>query len=103
MCLAHLLMTIFSFTTSINISVLHFGQYRGNLISTVSSYTFVLVLLPQVGQRTHKEGFSLSLKNNHLRIVLFCLDIVSLISIILCLCVPKFIILAVFIGHQHIM
>ena len=52
---AHLLITIFNFTTSIRTSFLHFGQYSGNWISTVSSYTFVLVFPPQIGQCTHKE------------------------------------------------
>ena len=41
--LAHLLMTIFSFTTSILISFLHLGQNKGNFTRTVSAYTFVRV------------------------------------------------------------
>ena len=47
MCRAHLLNTIFNFTTSIRISFLHLGQYSGNFTRTVSSYTFVLVFPPQ--------------------------------------------------------
>lgn len=39
--LAQLLTTIFSFATLIRVSFLHLGQYRGNLTSTVSWYTFV--------------------------------------------------------------
>ena len=57
LCRAHLLSTIFNFTTSIRNSFLHFGQYSGNFTRTVSSYTFVLVLPPQVGQRIHKDSF----------------------------------------------
>lgn len=57
---AHLLSTIFNFTMSIRISFLHLGQYSGNFTSTVSSYTFVLVFPPQIGQCTHKEHFWLS-------------------------------------------
>lgn len=53
--LAHLLTTIFSFTTSMQVSFLHLGQNSGNLISTVSAYTFVRVLLPQIGQGIHRE------------------------------------------------
>lgn len=48
--LAHLLVTIFSFTTSIKTSRLHLGQNKGNFIKIVFSYTFVLVLAPQTGQ-----------------------------------------------------
>jgi len=55
--LAYLLNTILNCTTSIRISFLHFGQYKGNFTKTVSSYTFVLVLLPQIGQQTHREQF----------------------------------------------
>lgn len=58
-CLAHLLNTIFNFTTSILISFLHFGQYKGNFTRTVSSYTFVLVFPPQIGQCTQREFFRL--------------------------------------------
>lgn len=55
LCLAYLLTTIFSFTTSMQVSVPYFGQNSGNLINMVSSYTFVQVLLPQIKQGTHKE------------------------------------------------
>lgn len=54
--LAHLLGTIFSCTTSINISFLHFGQNSGNLIRTVLTYTLVLVLAPQAGQWIQKDS-----------------------------------------------
>ena len=50
LCLAHLLITIFSCTTSTNVSFLHLGQYSGNFMRTVSSYTFVRVFPPQFGQ-----------------------------------------------------
>ena len=53
---AHLLVTIFSFTTSMRISFLHLGQKSGKFTKTVSSYTLVLVLPPQIGQRIHKES-----------------------------------------------
>ncbi len=56
--LAHLLTTIFSFTTSMQVSFLHLGQNSGNLISTVSAYTFVRVLLRQIGQGIHRESFA---------------------------------------------
>ena len=59
-CLAHLLNTIFSCTTSIRISFLHFGQYSGNFTRTVSSYTLVRVFPPQTGQWIHREFFRLS-------------------------------------------
>ena len=59
-CLAHLLNTIFSCITSIFISFLHFGQYSGNFTRTVSSYTFVLVFPPQIGQWIQREFFRLS-------------------------------------------
>ena len=36
------------------------SKYIGNWISTVSSYTFVLVFPPQIGQCTHKEPSWLS-------------------------------------------
>jgi len=39
--------------TSILISFLHSQQYSGKFTSTVSSYTFVFVLLPQIGQCIH--------------------------------------------------
>ena len=32
------------------VSCLHFGQYRGKLVTTVSLYIFILVLLRQIGQ-----------------------------------------------------
>ena len=48
-----LLKTIFNWTTSILVSRLHFRQYSGNLTRTVSGYTLILVLLPQIGQGTH--------------------------------------------------
>ena len=57
---AHLLITIFSCTTSTRISFLHLGQYKGNLTSTVSAYTFVLVFPPQIGQCIHRDSFRLS-------------------------------------------
>lgn len=56
--LAHLLTTIFSFTTLMGVSFLHFGQKRGKLIITVSSYTRVRVLLLQIGHGIHKEDNS---------------------------------------------
>ena len=59
-CLAHLLNTIFSCITSIFISFLHFGQYSGNFTRTVSSYTFVLVFSPQIGQWIQREFFRLA-------------------------------------------
>ena len=59
-CLAHLLNTIFSCITSIFISFLHFGQYSGNFTRTVSSYTFVLVFPPQIGQWIQREFFRLA-------------------------------------------
>ena len=49
-------------------SFLHFGQNSGKLSRTVSSYTFVRVLLLQVGQRIHRESFvvfSILPQNNH--------------------------------------
>lgn len=60
LCLAHLLTTIFNCTTSTNVSFLHFGQYNGNFIRTVSLYTFVLVFPPQIGQRIQSESFIIS-------------------------------------------
>ena len=48
--LAHLLVTIFNFTTSIRVSFLHFGQNKGNLTKTVFAYTFVLVFALHTGQ-----------------------------------------------------
>lgn len=59
-CLAHSLSTIFSCTTSIRISFLHFGQYSGNFTRTVSPYTFILVLPLHTGQCTQKDLFRLS-------------------------------------------
>lgn len=59
-CLAHLLNTIFSCITSIFISFLHFGQYSENFTRTVSSYTFVLVFPPQIGQWIQREFFRLA-------------------------------------------
>lgn len=50
----------FSCITSIFISFLHFGQYSGNFTRTVSSYTFVLVFPPQIGQWIQREFFRLS-------------------------------------------
>ena len=50
LCLAHLLTVIFSCEISIWISVLHLGQYSGNLNITVSTYTFVRVFPLQMGQ-----------------------------------------------------
>jgi len=44
---------IFSCTTLTRISILHFGQNNGNFNNTVSSYTFVLVLLPHTGHKIH--------------------------------------------------
>ena len=46
--------------TSIFISFLYFGQYSGNFTRTVSSYTFVLVFPPQIGQWIQREFFRLS-------------------------------------------
>ena len=54
--LAHLLDTIFSFTTSMRVSCLHLGQNRGNSIKTVSEYTFTLVFAWHTGQRTHIDS-----------------------------------------------
>ena len=51
-----LLITIFNCTISILVSILHFGQKSGNLIRTVSAYTFVRVFLPHVGQGTQRES-----------------------------------------------
>ena len=49
--------TFFSRTTLTRVVFLHIGQYRGKLIRTVSSLTFVLVLLWQIGQCTqYKVG-----------------------------------------------
>ena len=56
----YLLNTIFSCITSIFISFLHFGQYSENFTRTVSSYTFVLVFPPQIGQWIQREFFRLS-------------------------------------------
>ena len=56
----YLLNTIFSCITSIFISFLYFGQYSGNFTRTVSSYTFVLVFPPQIGQWIQREFFRLS-------------------------------------------
>ena len=58
--IAYLLNTIFSCITSIFISSLYFGQYSGNFTRTVSSYTFVLVFPPQIGQWIQREFFRLS-------------------------------------------
>ena len=55
-----MLNTIFSCITSIFISFLYFGQYSGNFTRTVSSYTFVLVFPPQIGQWIQREFFRLS-------------------------------------------
>ena len=50
--------TFFRRTTLTRVEFLHTGQYRGKLIRTVSSLTFVLVLLWQIGQCTqYKVGF----------------------------------------------
>ena len=57
---AYLLNAIFSCITSIFISFLHFGQYSGNFTRTVSSYTFVLVFPPQIGQWIQREFFRLA-------------------------------------------
>lgn len=59
-CLAYLLNIIFSCITSTFISFLYFGQYSGNFTRTVSSYTFVLVFPPQIGQWIQREFFRLS-------------------------------------------
>lgn len=56
-----LLFVISNRMTSIFTSVLHFGQYRGNRKRTVSSYTFVRVFPPQIGQRIQRELFGLSI------------------------------------------
>lgn len=56
--LAQLLTIIFNFTTTISVSCLHLGQYRGNLTSAVSSYTFVRDFLPHNGQGIHNDDFS---------------------------------------------
>lgn len=40
------------------VSFLHLGQNSGNLTSTVSEYTLVLVFPLQIGQGTHNEKFS---------------------------------------------
>ena len=50
----------FSRYASIFISFLYFGQYSGNFTRTVSSYTFVLVFPPQIGQWIQREFFRLS-------------------------------------------
>lgn len=50
-----LLNTILSCTISTFVSFPHFGQKSGNFMRTVSAYTFVLVLFPQIGQGTHRE------------------------------------------------
>lgn len=50
----------FSRYASILISFLYFGQYSGNFTRTVSSYTFVLVFPPQIGQWIQREFFRLS-------------------------------------------
>lgn len=55
--LPYLHTVIFSFTTLISVSFLHFGQKSGKLIITVSSFTFVRVLQPQIVQGTHRESF----------------------------------------------
>ena len=55
--LAHLLIAIFNFATSILTSFLHFGQNRGKFANTVSAYTFVLVFPSQNGQRIHKGSW----------------------------------------------
>ena len=52
-----LLLTIFSCTTSIIVSRLHFGQYTGKLIKTVSAYTLVRDRFPQIGHGTQWESF----------------------------------------------
>lgn len=44
---------IFSCEISTRTSVLHLGQYSGKLNITVSSYTFVRVLMPQIGHFIH--------------------------------------------------
>ena len=50
----------FSRYASIFISFLYFGQYSGNFTRTVSSYTFVLVFPPQIGQWIQREFFRLA-------------------------------------------
>lgn len=45
----YLLFTILSLTTSINVSLPHLGQQRGNFTSTVSSYIFTSVFSLQAG------------------------------------------------------
>ena len=50
----------FSRYASIFISFLYLGQYSGNFTRTVSSYTFVLVFPPQIGQWIQREFFRLS-------------------------------------------
>ena len=43
----------------IKVSVLHFGQNKGNFISSVSSRTLVRVLLLQIGHNTHNVAYLL--------------------------------------------
>ena len=52
------LLTIFSCTTSIFVSFLHFGQYSGKLTRTVSAYTLVRDRFPHVGHGTQRESLS---------------------------------------------
>ncbi len=46
------------------VSFLHLGQKRGKLNIAVSGFTFILVLAPQVGQRTHFDSSRFSLTLN---------------------------------------
>ena len=48
-----LITVVCKFFTSIRISCLHLGQYKGKFFNSVSSRICSRVLLPQTGQRTH--------------------------------------------------
>ena len=50
-----LITVIFNLWTLIRFSCLHFGQYKGKFLSTVSSRIFNLVLLPHTGQNIHSH------------------------------------------------
>ena len=48
-----LITDIFSCCTLISVSCLHFGQYNGKFLSSVSTRILILVLLPHIGHKTH--------------------------------------------------
>ena len=71
-----MLNTIFSCITSIFISFLYFGQYSGNFTRTVSSYTFVLVFPPQIGQ----ADFEAAMQDENIKLSEDGIETMNLIS-----------------------